>query len=94
MSAANPVRLSLKVSPKASRDAINEWMGEVLKVSVTAVPERGKANQAVVALLAAALGLPKRDVRVARGETEARKLIEITGLPEGEVLRRLGRSGP
>ena len=105
-------RLSVKVSPKASRDAVGVWMGEpgssecpadtrardgirtlsgVLKVSVTAAPERGKANDALIGLLAEALDLPKRDVRVVRGASDARKLIEITGLPEGEILRRLGK---
>ena len=37
-------KLQLKVSPKASRDAIGGWMGDTLKLSVTAVPERGKAK--------------------------------------------------
>jgi len=34
-------RLDVKVSPKASRNAVTGWMGEVLKISVTAAPERG-----------------------------------------------------
>ncbi len=64
-------------------------MGDALKVSVTAVPERGKANLAVIALLAEALGVPKSRIRVLRGETQASKLLEIEGLDQAELLRRL-----
>jgi uncharacterized protein (TIGR00251 family) len=85
------MRLQLKVAPKASRDAVGGWMGEVLKVSVTAVPERGKANEAVVELLAQALALPKSAVRVVRGQASPQKWVEIDGLDEADVRRRLGR---
>lgn len=85
------MKLQLKVAPKAARNAVNGWMGEVLKVSVTAAPERGKANEAVVELLAEALGLPKSAVRVVRGQTSPQKWVEIDGLAEAEVRQRLGR---
>lgn len=85
-------RLQIKVSPKASRDAVTGWLGNTLKLSVTAVPERGKANEAVVALLAEVLGLPRSRIRVLRGETQPTKLIEIEGLDEAELRRRL--AGP
>ncbi|MBV8062463.1 MAG: DUF167 domain-containing protein, partial [Nevskia sp.] len=49
--------LELKVSPKASRNAITGFLGEALKVAVTAAPERGKANEAAEELLAKALDL-------------------------------------
>ena len=88
---AQTTRLSVKVSPKASRDAVVGWLGETLKVSVTAAPERGKANAAVIELLAQTLSLPRSAVRVARGQTDSRKLLEISGMPEGEILRRLGK---
>lgn len=87
----NVARLPLKVSPKASRDAVGDWMGDALKVSVTAVPERGKANQAVIELLAKVLGVPKSRIRVLRGESQPNKLLEIEGLDDAELRRRLGR---
>jgi uncharacterized protein (TIGR00251 family) len=71
--------LSLKVSPKASRNAIVGWYGEALKVSVTAVPDKGKANVAVIKLLAKALALPKSALRIARGDTQREKLLAIRG---------------
>ena len=86
---AGPVRLPLKVAPKASRNAVNGWMGETLKVSVTVAPEKGKANQAVIELLAEALRLPKSAVRIVRGETSTSKLAEIEGIDELELRRKL-----
>lgn len=87
------MRLQLKVTPKGGRNAINGWMGETLKLSVTAAPEKGKANQAVIELLADLLHLPKSAFSIVRGDTSAQKLIEIRGLDEGEVLRRLQHPG-
>lgn len=84
-----PLRLSLKVAPKASRNAVSGWMGETLKLSVTVAPEKGKANQAVIELLAEVLHLPKSAVRIVRGETSTSKLAEISGIGEAELRSRL-----
>jgi len=81
--------LDLKVSPKASRNAITGFHGEALKVAVTAAPERGKANEAVEELLAEALDLPKSAVRVVAGHSSRQKRLEIVGLDGVEVQRRL-----
>jgi len=81
-------RLDVKVSPKASRNAVTGWIGEVLKISVTAVPERGKANDAVEQLLADALGLPRSAVTVVAGHSSKLKRVQIVGLT-ADALRRL-----
>jgi hypothetical protein len=81
--------LPVKVTPKASRDCIRGWLGDALKVAVTAAPERGRANAAVEQLLAATLSLPVGQVCVIAGHGAARKIVEITGLDEAEVRRRL-----
>ncbi len=81
-------RLDVKVSPKASRNAVTGWMGEVLKISVTAAPERGKANDAVEQLLADALGLPRSAVTVVAGHSSKLKRVQIVGLT-ADALRRL-----
>ena len=81
--------LDLKVSPKASRNAITGFMGEVLKVSVTAAPERGKANAAVEELLAQALALPLSAVKVVGGHTSKTKRIEVAGLSDVALRQRL-----
>ncbi len=87
------VVLPVKVAPKAARTAVVGWHGETLKLSVTAVPENGRANAAVIALLAEVLGCPRSALSVQRGATTLRKRIEIRGLDEGEVLSRLPRGG-
>jgi uncharacterized protein len=83
------VRLSIKVVPGAARDEIAGWLGDALKLRVSAAPERGKANAAVEALLARALALPRGAVRVVAGETSARKTVEIDGASEEEIRARL-----
>lgn len=78
------VALSLKVTPKASRNRIqglapDAAAGTVLRVAVTAVPEKGKANQAVIRLLAKALAVPKTSLTVISGETDRHKVIGFSG---------------
>jgi uncharacterized protein (TIGR00251 family) len=83
-------RLRLKVVPKASRSSIAGWIGDALKIRVAAAPERGKANSAVIALLASALGISRERIVLVAGETEARKIVEIRGLSDAELRARLG----
>lgn len=73
----------------SSRNCIVGWMGETLKVRVKTPPERGKANAAVEELVAEALGVPKERALIVRGHASARKIIEIDGLSESEVYKRL-----
>jgi uncharacterized protein (TIGR00251 family) len=82
------IRLRLKVQPKARRNCIagltpdpdgRDSTGWALKLSVGAPPEDGKANAAVIALLAAALGVAKSAISVVSGATGRRKLVEIRG---------------
>lgn len=88
-------RLRLRVTPRAGRDAIDGLRGGVLRVRLAAPPVEGRANAALVRLLARALGLPPRDVRVVRGATAREKLLEVDGVDEPEVWRRLGiAAGP
>ncbi len=83
-------RLAVRVHPGARRGGLAGWMGDgALKVAVAAPPEGGRANAAVVELLADALGVPRRQVSVARGTSARTKTIEIDGLDEAEVRRRL-----
>ncbi|HLY07891.1 MAG TPA: DUF167 domain-containing protein [Planctomycetota bacterium] len=83
------IRLRLKVVPKASADRLAGWIGERLKIQVTAAPERGKANAAVIALLAKALGVGRSAVRITVGETSPLKTVEIDG--GDDLLAKLPR---
>ncbi len=78
--------MSVRASPKASRNAIEgERIGDDgrawLAVKLTAPPSDGAANEALIALLAKSLGVPKRDVALASGATSRLKRLHITGDP-------------
>ena len=81
------MKLQLKVIPKSSRNRIVGWVGDRLKVQVTAPPERGKANEAVIEVLAEALGIPRNQIRITAGETAPLKTFEIAG--DEALLSRL-----
>ena len=87
------IKLPIKVVPASSRNCIAGWLGETLKVRVTAPAERGKANAAVETIIAEALGVSKECIRVVAGQTSARKLVEIAGLSEEQVHLRLSKDG-
>jgi len=82
--------LPVRVTPAAGRDALLGWQGDVLRLSVAAPAERGKANEAALRLLAVALGLSRQRLRIVRGQTSRQKLIAIEGVDEVEVRARLG----
>ncbi|MEZ5832645.1 MAG: DUF167 domain-containing protein [Dongiaceae bacterium] len=87
------VRVRLKVTPKAKREQIAGLLdepdgGKALKVAVSAAPEDGKANAAVIALLAKEWGVAKSAISVVSGATDRRKLVEIRG-PSQELLAKL-----
>ena len=89
---AGGVRLAVRLTPKASAERIiglaDEADGSVaLKVAVTAAPENGKANAALVRLLARAFDLPPRDFAIVRGETDRRKVVAVTGAPAALTAR-------
>jgi uncharacterized protein (TIGR00251 family) len=84
--AADGVRLAVRLAPKASAERIlglaDEADGGVaLKIAVTAAPEAGKANDALLAFLARLLRVPKRDLTLAQGANDRRKLVHVAGDP-------------
>jgi uncharacterized protein len=84
------VRIQVHVTPKSRVNEILVSHAErSVRIRVTAAPEDGRANQAVLELLRERLGLPRDHVRVAGGATSRRKWIEVDGLEEAEVWRRL-----
>jgi uncharacterized protein YggU (UPF0235/DUF167 family) len=83
------VRLRLRVAPGARRSQVDGRLGDVWKLRVRSAPERGRANDDVVALLAETLGLPREDVRVVGGRTARDKVVELTGISDDDVQRRL-----
>ena len=86
---AHGFALAVKVVPGASRQRVTGEYGDGVKVSVTAPPERGAANEAVVDLLSETLGIARSQVRILRGHANPRKEVAITGLGADEIERRL-----
>ncbi|HVY63342.1 MAG TPA: DUF167 domain-containing protein [Gammaproteobacteria bacterium] len=82
--------ISVKVLPRASRDEILGWRDGELRLKVTAPPQDGRANAAVIALLATALDVRKSAVTIAAGHGAPHKRVGIEGLTRAEVERRLG----
>ncbi|WP_413813369.1 DUF167 family protein [Devosia sp. Root635] len=83
------MNLFVRVTPNAGRDVIEgvelrDDGNAVLRLRVSAAPDRGKANAAVVALLGKALGVPKSAIVVAAGDTSRFKTLTISG--DGAVL--------
>ena len=81
--------IAVKVVPGASRHKIAGILGDCLKITTAAPPEKGKANQAVAQILAKALGLDRRAVALTSGPTNPRKEFRLTGLSADQVRAAL-----
>lgn len=84
------VRIALKVVPGAKRGEVVGPLGDRLKVRVAAAPEGGKANKAVCAVIAAALGIKAKGVSVVVGLSSPEKIVRVEGVDEKAVRRGLG----
>ena len=78
------VTVRVRLTPKAKRNHVlglidDSEGGTLLRVGVTAAPERGKANAALIGLLAKEWGVAKSHIRVVQGATERRKMLHIAG---------------
>jgi hypothetical protein len=89
--AAHGVEFSLKVVPGASRTAVVGVWGQALKVAVAAPPEGGKANGAVVELLAHILGVRRADVAVVSGHSRPVKRVAVRGMSAAAVAEKLAQ---
>ena len=85
-------RIALRVAPGAQRAKVVGRHGSAWKLRVTAAPEDGKANEAVVRLLAETLGVPRSDVAIVSGHGARDKVVSLTGLGADEVEQRLEAS--
>ena len=88
-------RLTVRVTPRGGRDAVEGWISDeagrpVLKVRVTAAATEGAANAGVVALIAKALKIPKSSVRIAAGASARVKRLEIEGVSPAEITEIFG----
>lgn len=82
-------QFSVKARPGGKRDAVVGEHGGALKVTVTAPPENGKANQAIVRLLAEQLGVAAGRVAIVRGVTNSAKVVRVEGMDAESLKDRL-----
>ena len=85
-----PARFKVKVVPGSSRNEIVGWLGDALKIKVMAPPQKGRANEAVVELLAAALGIATDDIIVVSGHSSPAKVVAVSGMDDETIRKAFG----
>jgi uncharacterized protein len=83
------VTFSVKLHPRAKKNAITGLISHALKLSLAAPPVDGKANDACIEFFANTLNVPRSSVSIAAGATSRNKVIRVTGLSAEEVRQRL-----
>jgi uncharacterized protein len=86
---AGGATFSVKVHPRAKKNALSGELGDALKVSLTSPPVEGRANEACVEFFAKLLNVARSSVTIAAGETSRNKVIRVAGLSAEEVRKRL-----
>ena len=86
----NGATFTVKVHPRAKKNAITGEVADALKLALTAPPVDGKANEACIKFLAKLLKAPRSSVTIAAGQTSRNKVIRVLGLTARQVRDRLG----
>jgi uncharacterized protein (TIGR00251 family) len=84
------LRFEVRAKPRASKSKVLGVREGVLDVSLAAPPVEGEANRELIETLAGALGVPRRDVSIVRGEGSRSKLLEVRGVTADHIRARLG----
>lgn len=84
------VTFSVRVKPRAHRDAVLGEREGALEVSLRAAPVDGAANAALLELLADTLGVPRRNVSLLRGDTARNKVVRVEGVSAAQVRALVG----
>ena len=91
---AGGVTFAIKVHPRAKKNAITGELGDALRVSLTAPPVEGKANEACIDFFAKLLEVPRSSITIAAGQTSRNKVIRVIGLSVTEIEKRLNIRSP
>ena len=83
------VKFGVKVVPGSSRTSITGVLDGALKVKISAAPEKGKANGALIAFLAKTLGVSKKAITIDSGSTNPHKIISVSGVSADIILDKL-----
>ena len=82
---------TVRVQPRARRNAVTGILGDALKIALTAPPLEGRANQACIEFLAGVLSVPRSSVTIAAGLRSRNKTVRVAGLGAEELRRRLSK---
>ena len=85
-------RVTVKVHPRAKRSALTGRFGEAYKLDLAAPPVDGKANEACVRYFAELTEAPRSRVRIVTGLTGRLKVVEVEGMAQDELERRLAQA--
>jgi uncharacterized protein (TIGR00251 family) len=84
-------RVTVKVHPRAKRSAVTGRFGEAWKLDLAAPPVDGKANEECIRFLAEMAGVARSRVRIVSGATSRMKTVEVEGMGQRELERRMER---
>jgi len=84
------VTFAIKVQPRARRNAIVGQLGDALKISLTAPPVDGRANEACVTFFADLLRVQRASISIVSGQNSRNKVIRVAGISAQETRERLG----
>ena len=89
---AKGISFSVKVHPRARKNAITGIVGDALKLALTAPPVEGRANQAVIEFFADLFAIPRSSVTIASGETSRNKIVRIAGVSKPVAEQKLAEN--
>lgn len=84
------VSFAVRVHPRAKNNAITGEISGALKISLTAPPVEGRANEACIAFLANILNVSRSSITITSGQSGRSKAIRVAGISAGELRKRLG----
>ncbi len=83
----NGIRIQIKVQPRSSKNQIAGVQQGALKIKLTAPPVEGEANKALVNFLSGVLKIPKKNIKIIKGESARNKIVDIKGIKRDTLLK-------
>lgn len=83
------IRVGIKVQPRAANNALAGEQEGKLKIRITAPPVEGEANKMLIAYLSQLLKLPKKNIKIIKGDTSTQKLVELRGITDSEFIHKI-----
>jgi uncharacterized protein len=88
----NQIKIPIKVTPNAGKNNVIGLVNGVWKIKIAAPPDKGKANKELVAFLSNVLGIKKDNIEIITGHIGHHKIIGVSGLSQGEIMKKLSQN--